>query len=108
MSNIGRMRHRVTLCQQTTASDGMGGQSNDWVELFTTWSHVKTMRVSEAQLAGQIEDRVTHRVTIRHRDGITSAMTLKWENLSLNIIGVINPDGHKRELVLECREGVAL
>ena len=107
MSGIGRLRHRVTVSQEQKLDDGMGGYSHEWTNLATTWANVKAMRISEKQLAGQLDSVVTHRVTMRCRSdfAIHAGMTLLWENVRLNILGVINPDGRNKYWQLECREG---
>ena len=49
---------------------------------------------------------MTHRVTIRHRDGVTPKMRLKFGTRILNIRAVINAGERNRTLELLCEEGV--
>jgi SPP1 family predicted phage head-tail adaptor len=51
-----------------------------------------------------VQSAISHRVIIRWRDDVTSKNRLVYRGRTLEIVGVTDPDGRRRELWLECRE----
>jgi len=105
--NAGALRHRVSLQQSTLTADGGGGATLAWTTVATVWAAIQPLKGRERQRAEQIESPLTHRVTIRHRDGVTAAMRVLFGARVFNIRAVINPDERDRRLDLLCEEGVA-
>ncbi len=108
--HLGALRHRLALEAERPAGDGGGGQGDPWadpVAVATVWGRVEPLRGGERLRALQLEERVTHRVTIRHRPGVTPAMRVRFGARLFNIRAVINRDERDRFLELLCEEGVA-
>lgn len=107
---IGELRHRLTIQTENPVADGGGGQGDPWaspVTVATVWGRVEPLSGSEGLRAMQLEDRVTHRVTIRYRKGITASQRIKFDSRLFNIRAVINVGERNRWLQLLCEEGVA-
>ncbi len=106
---IGELRHRLTIQAERAASDGGGGLSDPWadpVTVATVWGKVEPLTGGERLHALQIEGRLSHRIVIRHRSGITAAMRVVFGTRVFNIRAVIDTDERGRFLELLCDEGV--
>lgn len=111
---VGALRHRLTIQAENPAADGGGGQGADpWTDPVTVaavWGRVEPFdtpsRSWERLHAMQIQGRISHRITIRHRPGITSGMRVLFEGRAFNIRAVVNPEERDRTLELLCEEGV--
>ena len=108
---VGGLRHRLVIQSENAAGDAGGGQGADpWADpvlVATVWGRVEPLTGGERLRAMQIEDRVTHRITIRYRAGITPRMRVVFGARTFNIRAVINPEERNRMLELLCEEGVA-
>ncbi len=71
------------------------------------WGKVEPLTGGERLRAMQIEDRLSHRIVIRHRPGITPAMRVRFGSRVFNIRAAINREERNRFLELLCEEGVA-
>ncbi len=101
------LRHRVVLQSAAATADSGGGGAATWSDDATLWASIEPIKGAERLTAQQLESRLTHRVRLRHRSGVTTAMRLKFGARIFNIRAVINPDERNRLLELLCEEGVA-
>ncbi len=101
------LRHRVSLQSSADSADGGGGAATVWSDVATLWASIEPLKGSERMSAQQLESRLTHRVRLRHRSGVTTAMRLKFGVRIFNIRAVVNPAMRNRLLELLCEEGVA-
>lgn len=104
----GPLRERCAIQAESTSDDGMGGQTLSWSTSATVWARVTPIGGREQVQAQQVQDSVTHRVTIRYRPGLNAGMRLLWGSKPLNIRAVTNPDEKKKYLELLTEEGVAI
>ncbi len=108
--DLGSLRHRLVIQAGQAASDGGGGQSDPWADpviVATVWGKVEPLTGGERLRAMQIEDRLSHRIVIRYRPGITPAMRIVFGSRVFNIRAAINHEERGRFLELLCEEGVA-
>lgn len=103
----GSLRHRVTLQSAADTPDGAGGFATVWSNVATLWAAIEPLAGRERLAAQQLESPLTHRVTLRHRDGVTTAMRVKFGVRVFNIRSVVNRAERDRALELLCEEGVA-
>ncbi len=107
----GRLRHRLILQTRNPAGDGGGGQAGDpWaapVTLATVWGDIMPLNGNERLRAMKLENRVTHRISIRYRLGVTGDMRFAFGARTFNIRAVVDVGEHHRVLELLCEEGVA-
>lgn len=82
----------------------MGGHGEEWNEVATVFGRIEPVSAGVRFGAGQALETVTHRVTIRHRDGVSSGMRLKKGARRFAIVSVHDPDESGRYLVLRTRE----
>jgi SPP1 family predicted phage head-tail adaptor len=106
----GRLRHRVTIQQQTITPDGMGGGNETWSNVATVWADVTTSQGNigmnmEAVVSDQTRTVNMFRVRIRYRSGIGTNMRLLHRGRVLEVLSIANIDERNREMILLCREG---
>lgn len=106
MPPIGEMRHRITVEQKTRgASDGAGGAvSETWSTVFECWAKLDPKAGREIIAADQVVHRLSHVVTIRHRDGVTAAMRVRYQTRTLAILAIRELMENERWLELSCEE----
>ena len=107
MVRAATLRHRVSLQSAADTADGGGGAATVRSDVATLWASIEPLKGAEHPSAQQLESRLTHRVRLRHRIGVTTAMRVKFGARIFNIRAVINPDERNRLLELLCEEGVA-
>ncbi len=95
---IGRLRQRLTLEAPVDVEDGAGGVSRSFVALATVWAAVIPTLAVEALEADRVSQRVTHRITLRWRAGVTAAMRFTKGARTWNILAATDPDGTRRRL----------
>lgn len=100
----GAFRHELALQQATLTPDGMGGHKEEWAEIATLFARVEPVSAASRFGADQTLESVTHRVTMRHRDGVSSGMRLMRRERVFDILTVHDPDETGRYLVCRVRE----
>lgn len=103
----GMLREPITIQRQLSVSDGMGGQSIQWIDLFTTRAHVKPISGREAVQAMRLQDSITHRIMMRYRADLTALDRIIMRGQPLQIRAIINVEMKNRWLELACDQGVA-
>jgi SPP1 family predicted phage head-tail adaptor len=95
---IGRLRQRLTLEAPAEVDDGAGGVSRSFVALATVWAAVIPTAAVEIAEADRVSQRVTHRITLRWRAGVTAAMRFTKGARVWRIMAATDPDGTRRRL----------
>lgn len=79
--------------------DGFGGTTRRYAAGPQLWGAVEMLSAAERLCAGRPEAAVTHRVTLRYREGVTGAMRLASGLRRFRIKAATDPDGRRRDLV---------
>lgn len=95
-------RHRVTI--QVSELDQWGDPAG-WSDIATVWARVEALKGEEYFAAAQMQNSVSHRVTMRYRADLTPTHRLVFEGRILDIEAVL-PDERKSRLVIMCTEQV--
>lgn len=106
--NIGGMRHRVTIKVINRQEDELGGFVRADTAKDPIWASIEPATPREVYAYSQLQQRVTHRMTVRYRTDIRQGMTLEHDGTEYYVTGVTNPDKRKRFLEVMCREGGSL
>ena len=105
------LRHSIVIQAESTTTDAGGGQSDPWASptlVAATRACIEPLKGFEVLRAMQLEAKVTHKITMRYRSGITAKMRIKFGSRILNIRSVINVEERGRWLEILADEGVAL
>ncbi|ODT08277.1 MAG: phage head-tail adapter protein [Mesorhizobium sp. SCN 65-20] len=100
----GVLRSEFALEESVPVPDAFGGHSESWVERATVFARVEPILAQSVFGADQTIETVTHRVTVRWRDGLKSGMRFRRDQRVLDIITVHDPDEMRRYLVCRTRE----
>jgi len=105
MMKAGKLRRRVTLQSVATSSNGVGGKTSAApTTVATVWASVEPLSGGELLRAQQMQSNLSHRVTIRHRSGVTPRMRVAYQGRRFEIAAVIDPEERHERLVLLCSE----
>jgi SPP1 family predicted phage head-tail adaptor len=105
MLQAGKLRHRIQIVEPTLARDSSGGWDvNAATPVVNAWASVEALAGRELYAAQQKVSQVTHKVTIRYRDGIKSKQNVWFHDRMFEIQAVENPDERTKMLVLLCLE----
>lgn len=105
------MRHWLTFEQLVEDMDSDGSTVEAWVPAFdistTMPAEVAPLSGRELIAANSVQSKVTHRIRIRYRDGITAKMRAVEREAFYNIEAVIpDQESGRRWLTLLCTSGV--
>ena len=103
----GALKHKIIVQEQSSVSDGMGGETLTWSDLLPTRAAIWPLSAREQMDALKLELSVNHRIRIRHPRtiSITADMRIKWHDhvtgtdKYFNIVSIINPD--KKNIAME-------
>lgn len=105
----GSLRHRLTIKTLVRTPDGYGGfVREDATASPVVNCSVRPANPREISQYGQLQQNVTHQISLRWRSDITHGMTVTVEGVDHYVVSAINPDTVFRELVLMTRTGGAL
>lgn len=91
--SIGRLRHKMSLQQQSLTPDGGGGFTASWQEVAEVYADIAALGGTESLDSGQLAAVTPCRITVLYREDITPAMRLALGNKTYDIVSVRDPDG---------------
>jgi SPP1 family predicted phage head-tail adaptor len=100
----GTLRTELRLEQVTQTPDGFGGKTEIWNEIAVVFGRFEPLTVGQMFRADQDIESATHRITIRMRGGVKSAMRFKLGARLFRIVTVTDPDETGRYLNCYCEE----
>jgi len=109
----GDLKKVISIQRQSTTSDGMGGVTEAWTDIISGTSTATPIfaAIWPVSAKEQIQARheqavISHRVRIRYRAGVTTAMRIKYGTKLFNITSVVNVGSENRMLDILCQEVV--
>lgn len=81
----GNLWTRVTIQQPTATANTVGEPVLTWSTFATVWADVQPLSSRETERYAEAVGFMTHRVRIRYRSGLTSAMRIVYRNRVLEI-----------------------
>jgi SPP1 family predicted phage head-tail adaptor len=105
----GQLRHKVRLETPAYTDDGQGGRTRaatPWTSLGYSWAAVEPLTSKDQFFAQHLQNRVSHRVTIRYRDDVTAECRVVFRSRTLTIRSLRNIDERDKEIELLCEENV--
>lgn len=102
--NAGDLRHRIAIQSKTTTKNANGVKTVTWTTLYELWAKVEDMLGSETLADGTTRAEQITKFTIRHKDGITSAMRILYGGKPYEIIRPPDRLDHKGQwMILRAR-----
>lgn len=103
--NPGAMRTELALEKAGSVPDGMGGFAEHWSEVATVFARIEPLSAESRFGADKTLEAVTHRITLRMRDGVAGGMRFTRNGRVFRIVTVRDPDETGRYLICRAREG---
>lgn len=85
----GQLRERVDIQRAAETRNALGEVTQAWSTYASRYASVMTLRSREALNAQQQGLTVTHKVRLRHVDGLKSSDRIVWRNRTLEIVSVL-------------------
>lgn len=107
LTDIGKLRHRVTFQYLTRTNDGQGGFSSAWnnlASLPTVWAEVTPSNTKERFFSETLQYQRSHKVVIRYRDDLTTEMRMIFDERIFQIKSIKRLDERRFFLVLDLEE----
>lgn len=100
----GNYRHKIDIQATTTSADGYGGVTDSWANFSQPWARIVETKGSEKMQAGQEgQDRMVKFECREFISGVDNSMRVVFDSINYEIESVYDPDGRKRNMILECR-----
>jgi SPP1 family predicted phage head-tail adaptor len=100
----GFLRVELALEAASLIPDGLGGHAESWEEIATVFARLEPLSATSIFGADQTLETVTHRITMRWRDGVASGMRFTRAGRIFDIVTVHDPDETGRYLVCRVKE----
>ena len=96
---IGARSRRFVLEMPLESPDGFGGVIRSYRQGPQLWGAMEMLSGSERVRADRPEQSLTHKITLRYREGVSGAMRLTCGLRRFAIRAASDPDGSRRDLV---------
>ena len=106
MNNIerGALRHRMILETPQDNTDDIGAVIRTYTALTSVWAAIKPLSASRLWQSQQVQQQVSHRITIGYRPDVTGDMRLRLDARIFQIKASYDAEERGRFLTLECLE----
>lgn len=107
MARSGQMRHRITVQEKTTTTNGRGERSDSWADLYTNVpASVRWLSSGELQAAAARQSESTVEFEIRVGLDITSAHRIVWQGRFYELEPPLFDRTGQRRMRIMASEGV--
>ena len=104
----GKLNKRITIQYKVITRDSYGEETVTWTKEDIVWAAIEPIGIGVREYfeAQQTQAKVTHRITMRYRAGLTPDKRILYGNHTYEIESAINPNMANKELIVMCREDV--
>ena len=104
--DAGALRRRITIQKKSLKTDDYGDKTEgDWGDVCSVWACIDAIGAREFWEAQAAHGELTHRVTIRYREGITADMRILYGERKFDLVAPpVDQEERHRYLILKCRE----
>jgi SPP1 family predicted phage head-tail adaptor len=100
-----KLRHRITIEEPVKTRNDLGQiDKSNWIAFDSRLAEWRTLSARESERMREIKMEASIAVTIRYREGITTAMRCKLGDKVAYISAAIDEDQRKETLILYCTE----
>jgi SPP1 family predicted phage head-tail adaptor len=101
---LGQFRHQVQIQELDGSRTDHGGVDQTYTTIGTAYGYVEPLTGRELMQAQAKDARVSHRIILRYRDGITAKHRLFARSRYFNILYIVNPSERDQELIVLAEE----
>lgn len=103
----GRMHHDLLLEEMQPESDGLGGYSENWIEIRRLWVNIEPISATSRFYAEKHHQEITHRFMMRYTPEPKQGMRFRKAQRCFIILNSYDPDETKRYTTCLVREVVS-
>lgn len=93
MTNPAKYNKRITFQKKVSMKDEEGNNVTDWQNQFTVWASIKGLRGRDYLIAGADAVKISTRIYIRYRRGVTADMRILFNDKRVDrYFDIINPN----------------
>lgn len=100
----GKLRHKISIEQRTTAPDEYGQTVETWSKIGERYAAILPIVATEQAASGRFGATLTHQIMMRHFAGIDPQMRLKFGNRIFNIVDIKEDPTLVRDVLLKVAE----
>jgi SPP1 family predicted phage head-tail adaptor len=101
----GELRNPITFEQPVKQKDALGNPVATYVTVDPPdWAAIEELSGRALELAQQLDETISHKVTIRWRHDVNKKMRVVFKGRYLNIVVALNVKERDQELWLMCEE----
>lgn len=100
----GNLRHRIQIQQPVMIQDDYGSPVETWQTICEVWASILPLRGQELFQAQQWQSKISHKVTIRYRSGISPRYRVLFGDRVFEVETVINVTELNRDVQMLCSE----
>ena len=102
----GTLRHVIQVQAKTRTVDAVGGYTEVWATITsgTVWARIVPVGGLEQFRADQLQEIVTHKITIRYLSGVTVGHRVLFGSQTFDVKNVIDLEERGVTLILLCEE----
>lgn len=101
----GDLNRKVRFERRPVEQDTAGQLVAAWEHQFSAWARIEQLEGRELVMAQAINTEVTHRVVIRYRPRVDTAMRVVYRERVFNVLSVVDPETEHVWLHVLCSEG---
>ncbi|WP_343313901.1 phage head closure protein [Brucella sp. BE17] len=95
----GQLDRELALEELRPEADGLGGYVETWAEIAMLWGRIEPVSVTQRNFATRPQPEATHRILLRFRDGLTTAMRFRKGGRLFRLETILDPDETGRYLI---------
>ena len=100
----GDYHHRLTLQETTGVIKVNGKPVPTWATYGHAWASIDEITATETVIGLQLQERCSHVIRLHFRESLKATHRALHGGRIFNFLGMVNPDGKKRELVIAAQE----
>lgn len=90
--HIGRMHDRIVIQSPTESYSPSGETTLSWETFAEVWASVDGLSSRDIMQAQQANVIASHRIRIRHMDGVTHVQRVVWRGKTMEVASVTDRD----------------
>lgn len=102
----GKLRHRIGIQQVSEVPDEFGGITRTWSTIATRRASISPLRGRERDQARQVTPELSHKIVMRHFEGLTPKHRIEFDSRTFEINEVMTTDEIKHMQIIMCIERV--
>ena len=101
----GKLRHTISIQQQSTAQDSYGEAISTMTDIYANIkASISPLNGREFFSGEKFNSEITHKITMRYKANLLPKMKVKFGNRFFDIENIINLDERNIQLTLMCKE----